>query len=91
MSETIRGIEFTRVKSDVNGNPRHVIHFLALNTREEIESMEMTISQKYNNALARGRKLGGSKVHNKQYGGGIIFSSYDRHSLANEIIKTRGW
>jgi hypothetical protein len=65
---------FTRVKNDINGNPRYVCHFLSLNTPEEINAVPwIDVSEKYNLALARARNLGGRKFHNKQYGGGIVF------------------
>ena len=65
---------FTRVKNDSNGNPRYVCHFLSLNTPDELNAVPwIDVSQKYNLALARARKLGGRKFHNKQYGGGIVF------------------
>ena len=65
---------FTRVKNDINGNPRYVCHFLSLNTPEELNAVPwIDVSEKYNLALARARNLGGRKFHNKQYGGGIVF------------------
>lgn len=82
-------IQFTKIKHDVNGNPRYVCHFLALNTREELDKAGaewIGISEKYNLALARSRKLGGRKFHNKQYGGGIVFQSYDTNGLSADIL-----
>lgn len=63
---------FTRVKNDVNGNPRFVVHYLQL-------------ADTYERALYLGRKLGGRKFHNKQYGGGIAFQSYNTDQLAEKI------
>jgi hypothetical protein len=34
----IKENDFTRVKNDVNGNPRYVCHYLNLNTDEEADS-----------------------------------------------------
>lgn len=66
--------DLTRVNNDVNGNPRYVIHFLALLTEEESED----ITSRYSVAIAKAKKLfGGKKFHNKQYGGGIVFQSYN--------------
>lgn len=63
---------FTRVDNDSNGNPRYVLHYLAL-------------SDNYNDALYIAKKLyGGKKFHNKQYGGGIAFQTYNLDDL---IIK----
>lgn len=55
----------TRVHNDVNGNPRYVFHFLAL-------------ADHYSEAVAVAKKLiGGKKYHTKNYGGGIVFQSYN--------------
>ena len=65
-------INFTRINNDTNGNPRYVIHFL-------------TLADTYERALFLGRKLGGRKFHNKQYGGGIAFQSYNTADLEKRI------
>jgi hypothetical protein len=83
-------IEFTRIKNDVNGNPRYVCHFLALNTREELDKSGaewIGISEKYAMALARAHKIGGRKYHNKKYGGGIVFQCYGAQDIEPAIIK----
>ena len=69
----------TRVKNDVNGKPRYVIHYLALLTAEEKADNSLdAILSRYNVVIAKARKLfGGRKFHNKQYGGGIVFQSYN--------------
>lgn len=55
----------TRVNNDVNGNPRYVFHYLAL-------------ADHYGEAVSIAKKLiGGKKYHNKSYGGGIVFQSYN--------------
>lgn len=69
-------ISWTRINNDVNGNPRYVCHFL--NFLKEGE-------KGYELALARSRKLGGKKFHNKQYGGGIVFQSYNIRELTEQI------
>jgi hypothetical protein len=68
---------FTRIKNDTNGNPRYVIHFLDLDND-------------YENALKIAKKLGGRKFHNKQYGGGIVFQSYNNRDLANRLNQLIG-
>lgn len=62
-------IEFTRIKNDINGNPRFVCHFLNFLKSDEPANYEL--------ALNRSRQLGGRKFHNKQYGGGIAFQMYE--------------
>ena len=62
----------TRINNDVNGNPRYVFHFLALADDNDL------VNTRYNNAVAVAKKLiGGKKYHNKSYGGGIVFQSYN--------------
>lgn len=79
--------DFTRVKNDVNGNPRFVAHFLAFTTSQDLAGyMGLDkITQKYNLALKRAKTLGGRKFHNKQYGGGIVFCTYSLSTLCDEI------
>jgi hypothetical protein len=67
---------FTRINNDTNGNPRYVVHFLQL-------------ADTYERALYLGRKLGGRKFHNKQYGGGIAFQSYNTEQLPERIAQIR--
>jgi hypothetical protein len=95
---TQQTIEFTRVNNDVNGNPRYVCHFMALlnaNERGYIYDgemldnskpiLELSISEKYILALKKAKKIGGRKFHNKQYGGGIVFQSYNIKETEQQI------
>lgn len=75
-TETVNGIQFTRLKHDTNGNPRYVCHFVNLLKDGE---------KGYENALHNARSIGGKKFHNKQYGGGIVFQSYNLRELADSI------
>ena len=63
---------FKSINSDSNGNPRYVCHYLAFDND-------------YSVALAMAKKLGGKKFHNKQYGGGIVFQSYNIDDLSSKI------
>ena len=69
-------MDFTRIKSDVNGNPRFVVHFLTLEP-EGADHGAMTISQRYKRVIKAANKLGGRRYHNKAYGGGIVFQAYE--------------
>lgn len=80
-------IGFTRVNNDTNGNPRYVVHFLNLLSDEEQNNL--SINQRYAVALAKSRKIGGKKFHNKQYGGGIVFQSYNTTNLEISILKLK--
>lgn len=73
-------IDWTRIKNDVNGNPRYVCHFLALNTEQEKEETPNDfnrISNLYTMAVKRANRIGGRKYHTKAFGGGIVFQSYN--------------
>ena len=76
--------DFTRVNNDGNGNPRYVLHYVAIQlSPDELEGLG--IGNKYHAAINKARKLGGRKFHNKQYGGGIVFQSYNLQNLCNEL------
>lgn len=89
------GIEFLRINNDTCGNPRYVCHYDNFLTNEEqgyfcdskntyIEPT-LKFENRYPKALSRAKKLGGRKFHNKQYGGGIVFQSYNIEQTANKI------
>lgn len=90
-------IEFTRIKNDVNGNPRYVCHYTHLLTEEEKQRYQLGIppvfrtmdnmSVRYQIAVKRANKIGGRKYHTKAYGGGIVFQSYSLKELENYINK----
>lgn len=72
--------DFTKIKNDINGNPRYVIHFLQCCPDKWKE--ERGIGLMYAMTVKLMNKIGGRKFHNKQYGGGIVFQSY---SIAKTI------
>ena len=76
-------IEWTRVNNDVNGNPRYVCHYLNLITDADRVSCDTS----YITALHNAKKLGGKKFHNKQYGGGIVFQSYNIQDTERSIME----
>lgn len=85
-------IEFTKIRHDVNGNPRYVCHFLSLLKPEE-KSAEFhaehglnAISLMYQIAVKRANKIGGRKYHNKSYGGGIVFQSFNIKETEKDIL-----
>ena len=75
-SQNKNGVDFVRIKNDVNGNPRYVFHFLEL-------------SQNYDEACRIASKFGGRKYRAKWYGGGIVCQSYDVAELAQSILANR--
>jgi hypothetical protein len=84
-------INFKRVNSDINGNPRYVCSFYHLLNETESNNYNMSVSEKYNLALQKAKSLGGRKYHNKQFGGGIVFQSYNIKELENKILEITGY
>ena len=74
---------FTRIKNDVNGNPRYVCHFLNLDVHGY--QSNIGLSDRYAIACKLANTLGGRKYHNKSYGGGIVFQCYNLHQLCDRI------
>ena len=84
-------LTFTRVPSDANGNPRYAVHFLNLNTREELDRDPwIPISDKYAMACRRANTIGGRRYHCKRYGGGIVFQSCAIDETARHISRVTG-
>jgi hypothetical protein len=67
---------FTTVSNDVNGNPRYVLHWIHIHN-----------CNSYIDALNVCHVLGGKKFHNKQFGGGIVFTTYNLLGLCEKINK----
>lgn len=80
-------IQLKRVNRDINGNPRYVTHFTELLTLDEFDSFTGLdkISQAYNLAIKKSRKLGGKAYRGKDFGGGIVFQSYNTEDLTKRI------
>jgi len=81
--------DFTRVNSDVNGNPRYVVHFSKLSTEEE-KKMDYNVFKQYEMACKRANRIGGSKYRGKDYGGGIVFQSYSLTNTIAAIERVKG-
>lgn len=82
---------FTRVNSDVNGNPRYVIHFLNLLTSKEQDEISakarpmQAISDMYREAVNKATGIGGKRYKGKDFGGGIVFQSPNIQDKVNKI------
>ena len=72
-------MDIYRAKNDINGNPRHVVHFTDLEPPEarDTNRARFTLPERYAAVLIHARKLGGRRFHNKQYGGGVVFTAYE--------------
>lgn len=94
METNTQTIDWTRINNDTNGNPRYVCHFHAFTNDSDREQAlaeqkaglsNSFIDSMYRTALNRAKKLGGRKFHNKQYGGGIVFQSYNIQDTEKQI------
>ena len=70
------GYNFYRVKNDVYGNPRYVIHYLAF-------------ANDYDTAKRKANKLGYRVYRGKDFGGGFVTQSYSIQDHAERIIDER--
>lgn len=69
----------TRVNNDHYGNPRYVIHYLNLLSDDEIAS-----GAGYTEALTKakgGGKFTGKAYRGRDFGGGIVFTTYNTSGL----------
>lgn len=83
-----------RQANDVNGNPRYAIHFNAMFSDSEHTTQILrseSVEERYVKAVFRAKKIGGKKFHNKQFGGGIIFQSYNNRMLAEKIVSLQNF
>jgi hypothetical protein len=84
---------FTRIKNDINGNPRHIVHFTDCEPPEMADQLraDYTILQRYEMAVHSARPHGGRAYRGRAYGGGIVFTAYDFEmaALVNRIRDTR--
>ncbi len=80
-------ITFYRAKSDYCGNPRYIVHFLALIKEDE---KDLEILQKKGVAVDRSRSFGGKVYRGKDFGGGIIFQSYSLEDDLKTIKELTG-
>ena len=70
------GYDFFRVKNDVYGNPRYVIHWLAFGTD-------------YDQAKKVANSLGLRVYRGRDFGGGFVAQSYNIENTAEQIIAAR--
>lgn len=72
MTTVVNGISFTRVSSDVNGNPRYVFSWTNL-------------ANSYERAIEIGRYIGAKRYRGKDFGGGLVIQSFNLQFDANLI------
>ena len=83
LARPIQVKDFTKVNHDSNGNPRYVIHYLAFS---EVITDKSNVYTDYAEVLKWCNSRGGKKFHNKQYGGGIAFQTYNLLDTCDYLI-----
>lgn len=74
LKSAIDKIELTRINNCVNGNPRYVMNWVEISNKN------------YNEAINLAKSIGGKKYHTKNYGGGIVFQSYNTAELVASVL-----
>jgi hypothetical protein len=89
--------DFTRINNDVNGNPRYVVHFTNLITKQDEQDIRdnygASLSHNplrftefcYDEAVLKAKKIGGKRYTSKNYGGGIVFTSQNVQAICDKI------
>ena len=77
--------DWTRIDSNINGNPRYVVHFLECCP----EGLKGDVEGRYAATVKLMNTIGGRKYHNKSYGGGIVFSSYNLADTEKAIERVK--
>lgn len=72
-------MEYTRVNNDINGNPRYVFHFFSFLKVDEPGYKNFEL------ALSRAKTIGGKKYRGNDFGGGIVFQSYNIEDTIEKI------
>lgn len=85
-------VNVKRIKNDVNGNPRYVIHFLtvfyhpvAKAYKDVKNTSNVFYDVGYDIACTIANNAGFKRYHNKMYGGGLVFQSYDVQESLNAL------
>jgi hypothetical protein len=85
-------MQITRIKNDINGNPRKVVHFLEFikdEDKQTAEGKKRNILELFALAVKRANKLGGRRYLANSYGGGIVFQSYCDEELRGIVARAR--
>ena len=72
-----KAITVNQVTNDIYGNPRYIIHFLA-------------VADTYSEALKISRNIGGKMYTATWYGGGIVFPSYYLKDTLEYLMECAG-
>lgn len=77
--------ELIRVTNSTYGYPRYVVHYVNVLSNSDHIKVEAGLCGSYELALKKAKKIGVRKFHNNQYGGGIIFTTFNAKNLVDQI------
>lgn len=84
-------IDYFKANRDFYGNPRYIVHFFNFLNEEEQDRINIEFShslqKEYDIALIKSRAIGGKKYRGKDFGGGIVFQSYNIQETLKKIKK----
>lgn len=85
-------VGFTRVKSDMNGNPRYVVDFSWFCTAQELDTRNTLTDfrQRLSNAHQRALSIGFSKYRGKDIMSGFVSSSYSPKTECMNMSRITG-
>lgn len=72
-------MEITEINSNSKGHPRYVVHWLSCEPEEGCDALRsrLTLTERYERVLREARKVGGKRFHCREYGGGVVFVSFN--------------
>ena len=77
-------MDWKRVNNDIYGNPRYVCHFSELSTPSDAG---LPVLNRYAAAVTRAKAIGGRRYRGRDFGGGIVFTSYSLPETEAAIAK----
>jgi hypothetical protein len=77
--ELVTHTDFYRIDNSNEMQPRYIIHWLAF---ARFKTLKV---KSYEDALRIAKKIGGKRFHNKKFGGGIAFYSWEISNLVFKI------
>lgn len=91
-------MEYTKVKHDINGNPRYVFFWRCFLSDQEITQIKekvmrenatmvnyFSVNECFKAALKKAKTIGGKKYRGSDFEGGIVFQSYNIQETIKNI------
>ena len=82
-------MKFTQIKSNSWGHPRFVVHYLECMPKSFRGEKLEDLLEEYPKTVKLMNQIGGRKYHNKSYGGGIVFTSFNIEREKAKILELK--